>query len=196
MLVIAPCSVQELHGGSAIFADPEQSHCLSDTVPRLLAVSFDDRRFLCCRDLKPENLLIGHDGELRLSDFGWSVHSPNVRRNTMCGTTDYLAPEMVGKRSHDTSVDVWCLGVLCYEFLYGFPPFESSSNQETQERIAKVDLRFPRHSDGSMVRYTRVQASVLMHGRHRRMHVCYMVQAHVQFMAAPHMQRSLPSFLS
>lgn len=48
-----------------------------------------------------------------------SVHAPNSRRKTLCGTLDYLPPEMVEGSPHDTFVDVWSLGVLCYEFLHG-----------------------------------------------------------------------------
>lgn len=70
-------------------------------------------------------------GEVKISDFGWSVHAPSSRRRTLCGTLDYLAPEMVEKREHDSSVDIWTLGVLCYEFLVGVPPFET----ETQEEV-------------------------------------------------------------
>ncbi|KAG6500825.1 serine/threonine-protein kinase Aurora-2-like isoform X1 [Zingiber officinale] len=76
------------------------------------------------RDIKPENLLVGLQGELKIADFGWSVHTFN-RRQTMCGTLDYLPPEMVESVQHDASVDIWSLGVLCYEFLYGVPPFEA-----------------------------------------------------------------------
>ena len=47
------------------------------------------------------------------------MHAPNSRRKTLCGTLDYLAPEMVEGAFHDANVDVWSLGVLCYEFLYG-----------------------------------------------------------------------------
>lgn len=47
------------------------------------------------RDIKPENILVGLMGEIKISDFGWSVHAPNKRRNTMCGTLDYLPPEMI-----------------------------------------------------------------------------------------------------
>ena len=70
------------------------------------------------RDIKPENLLIGANGELKIADFGWSVHS-SARRTTLCGTLDYLPPEMVEGRDHDGNVDLWSLGVLCFEFLVG-----------------------------------------------------------------------------
>uniref|UniRef100_A0A8C3CFS3 non-specific serine/threonine protein kinase n=1 Tax=Cairina moschata TaxID=8855 RepID=A0A8C3CFS3_CAIMO len=95
------------------------------------------------RDIKPENLLLGLKGELKIADFGWSVHAPSLRRKTMCGTLDYLPPEMVEGRTHDEKVDLWCLGVLCYELLVGHPPFESASHTETYRRITKVDLHFP-----------------------------------------------------
>ena len=65
------------------------------------------------RDIKPENLLLGMKGELKIADFGWSVHAPNSRRKTLCGTLDYLPPEMVQGLDHDSAVDVWSLGVLC-----------------------------------------------------------------------------------
>ncbi|XP_060112490.1 LOW QUALITY PROTEIN: aurora kinase B [Heteronotia binoei] len=95
------------------------------------------------RDIKPENLLMGLKGELKIADFGWSVHAPSLRRKTMCGTLDYLPPEMVEGRPHDEKVDVWCIGILCYEFLVGHPPFESASHTETYRRIVAVDLKFP-----------------------------------------------------
>ena len=97
-----------------------------------------------CRDLKPENILIGVDGTLRLSDFGWSVHTAaGKRRRTMCGTVDYLAPEIVREVDYDFSVDNWCVGVLCYEFLIGRPPFESQSKSETQSNIVNNAVVFP-----------------------------------------------------
>ncbi|GER32123.1 ataurora1 [Striga asiatica] len=94
------------------------------------------------RDIKPENLLVGAQGELKIADFGWSVHTFN-RRRTMCGTLDYLPPEMVVSAEHDTNVDIWSLGVLCYEFLYGVPPFEAKEHTDTYRRIIQVDLKFP-----------------------------------------------------
>ncbi|XP_010919187.1 serine/threonine-protein kinase Aurora-3 [Elaeis guineensis] len=61
----------------------------------------------------------------------------------MCGTIDYLAPEMIENRAHDHAVDNWMLGVLCFEFLYGVPPFEEDDQKATFRRIMKVDLNFP-----------------------------------------------------
>ena len=95
------------------------------------------------RDIKPENLLLDVRGDLKIADFGWSVHAPSSRRATMCGTLDYLPPEMVAGEFHDEKVDLWSLGVLCYEFLCGKPPFETASHQETYQRIINVDLKFP-----------------------------------------------------
>ncbi|KAJ2218676.1 spindle assembly checkpoint kinase, partial [Coemansia sp. RSA 518] len=74
------------------------------------------------RDIKPENLLLNANGDLKIADFGWSVHARNSRRRTLCGTLDYLPPEMVEGRDHNASVDLWSLGVLMYEFLVGVPP--------------------------------------------------------------------------
>ena len=90
--------------------------------------------------------IIGMKGELKIADFGWSVHAPHSRRTTLCGTLDYLPPEMVEGKDHNEKVDLWSLGVLCYEFLVGSPPFEDqSSYRATYRRIAQVDLSFPPH---------------------------------------------------
>ena len=61
----------------------------------------------------------------------------------MCGTLDYLPPEMIEGKMHDERVDHWALGILTYEFLVGKPPFESESNNETYRRITRLDLKFP-----------------------------------------------------
>jgi serine/threonine protein kinase len=97
------------------------------------------------RDIKPENILVGYFGELKIADFGWSVHAPSLRRQTMCGTLDYLPPEMVLHEKYDDKVDLWCLGVLTYEFLVGRPPFENDNANETYRRITNVDFSFPSH---------------------------------------------------
>ncbi|KAK9886173.1 hypothetical protein WA026_015684 [Henosepilachna vigintioctopunctata] len=90
------------------------------------------------RDIKPENLLLTINGDVKLADFGWSIHAPKPRRTTMCGTLDYLPPEILNGKSYGHYVDLWCLGVLFHEFLVGSPPFKSSGTEETYEKIRKV----------------------------------------------------------
>uniref|UniRef100_A0A3B4Y2E5 non-specific serine/threonine protein kinase n=1 Tax=Seriola lalandi dorsalis TaxID=1841481 RepID=A0A3B4Y2E5_SERLL len=99
------------------------------------------------RDIKPENLLLGANGELKIADFGWSVHTPSSRRSTLCGTLDYLPPEMIEGKTHDEKVDLWSLGVLCYEFLVGKPPFEAKTHEDTYRRISRVEYTYPAQSN-------------------------------------------------
>lgn len=100
------------------------------------------------RDIKPENLMLGLKKELKIGDFGWSVRTGKTdnRRSTLCGTLDYLPPEMVEGRAHNESVDLWSLGILLYEMLCGKPPFEEEGGYEaTYNRIINVDLHIPKH---------------------------------------------------
>ncbi|XP_032142913.1 aurora kinase C-like [Sapajus apella] len=107
------------------------------------ALTYCHEKKVIHRDIKPENLLLGFRGEVKIADFGWSVHTPSLRRKTLCGTLDYLPPEMTEGKTYDEKVDLWCIGVLCYELLVGYPPFESTSHSETYRGILKVDVRFP-----------------------------------------------------
>lgn len=109
------------------------------------ALAYLHHKNIIHRDIKPENLLMDLKGDLKVADFGWSVHAPSTRRTTMCGTLQYLAPEMVEKTEHDESVDLWSLGVLIYEFLYGQPPFEHDNPEEQKQRIRKVRYNFPKN---------------------------------------------------
>lgn len=107
------------------------------------ALLYLHKKHVIHRDIKPENLLLSLKGEIKIADFGWSVHAPSNKRQTLCGTLDYLSPEMVEGRSHDETVDVWSIGILAYEFLTGAPPFEAEGHQETYRRISKVEFKFP-----------------------------------------------------
>jgi serine/threonine protein kinase len=94
------------------------------------------------RDIKPENLLNCH-GVIKMSDFGWSIHSPQQSRKTYCGTPDYLPPEMLSDQKYDSSVDIWCLGVLAYEFIVGKAPFYSEDMKEQRRKIRQAKYEFP-----------------------------------------------------
>lgn len=107
------------------------------------AVSYCHQKHIIHRDIKPENILIGLKDVLKIADFGWAVHAPNQRRQTFCGTLDYLPPEMLKNSKYENSVDVWGLGVLLYEFLTGKPPFEDSSEKGTYKKIKSVNPIFP-----------------------------------------------------
>lgn len=110
------------------------------------ALKYLHKKHVMHRDIKPENILVGIHGEIKISDFGWSVHAPNNRRQTMCGTLDYLPPEMLNNKPQDNfyseKVDLWSLGVLTYEFLVGEAPFEDTPVM-TQRRITKADMAVP-----------------------------------------------------
>lgn len=97
------------------------------------------------RDIKPENMLMGSDNKVKIADLGWAVRNTDKKRYTYCGTLEYLAPEMYAKFNHDKSLDMWCLGVLCYEFLVGSPPFESKarSPRETYEKVKTLSYEIP-----------------------------------------------------
>ena len=87
--------------------------------------------------------MLGIYGALKIADFGWSVHAPSSRRTTICGTLDYLPPEMIDDKPHDEKVDLWSLGVLCYELLAGKPPFETPSHDGTYQKITRVEYTCP-----------------------------------------------------
>lgn len=110
------------------------------------ALKYLHKKHVMHRDIKPENILVGVHGEIKISDFGWSVHAPNNRRNTMCGTLDYLPPEMLKDASKDNyyteKVDLWSLGVLTYEFLVGEAPFEDTQVM-TQRKIVRGEYTVP-----------------------------------------------------
>ncbi|PIA18769.1 Pkinase-domain-containing protein [Coemansia reversa NRRL 1564] len=123
------------------FGEPEAAKYIAQMAT---ALEYLHSKNVIHRDIKPENLLINANGDLKIADFGWSVYARNSRRRTLCGTLDYLPPEMVEGRDHDASVDLWSLGVLMYEFLVGVPPFEDlQSHKATYRRIARVDLHIP-----------------------------------------------------
>jgi serine/threonine protein kinase len=94
------------------------------------------------RDLKPENLLLFEGEVVKVTDFGWSAESEEIR-NTFCGTQEYLAPEMIKGTGHDAKLDIWTLGILLYEMVHGKTPFYVSSkgkNIRTQRKLIEQNI--------------------------------------------------------
>ena len=104
-----------------------------------LAINISRCDLWSCSDLKPENVMLDSSGHVRLIDFGLAKRCPD-RTWTMCGTPEYLAPEVVTNQGHNKSADFWTLGVLIYEMMVGVPPFydETATDDETFNRCELI----------------------------------------------------------
>ncbi|KAK4981223.1 cytochrome c oxidase subunit 1 [Elasticomyces elasticus] len=119
-----------------------------------------EKQGVAYRDLKPENILIDAEGHLKLVDFGFAKRVENRETYTLCGTPEYLAPEVIkntgsvptaplgyqyadSAAGHGTAVDWWAFGILIYEFLVGQPPFWDQNPMKIYEQIVEGHLRYP-----------------------------------------------------
>jgi len=98
------------------------------------------------RDLKLENILVAQDGALKLTDFGFAKHI-KYRSWTLCGTPEYLAPEIILEKGHGKAVDYWAMGVLFYEMLNGHSPFEAEDHLATYQKILDGAVNYPPKMD-------------------------------------------------
>ncbi|KAG8058258.1 hypothetical protein GUJ93_ZPchr0002g25746 [Zizania palustris] len=109
------------------------------------AVDYCHRRGVYHRDLKPENLLIDNQGDLKVSDFGLSVlRKPGQLLSTSCGSPCYVAPEVIQHKSYDgEAADIWSCGVILFELLAGYLPFQDRSLTNLYRKISRAQFAFP-----------------------------------------------------
>ncbi|KAJ9592752.1 hypothetical protein L9F63_015590 [Diploptera punctata] len=109
----------------------------------ILALEYLHYLDLVYRDLKPENILIDQKGNLKIADLGFCKYVPE-RTWTLCGTPDYIAPEIILCKGYGKSVDWWSFGVLLFEMVAGYTPFYSPNNQMgIYEKIVAAKYRIP-----------------------------------------------------
>ncbi|KAG5518856.1 hypothetical protein PMAC_002387 [Pneumocystis sp. 'macacae'] len=126
------------------FSEPRAKFYIAELI---LALEHLHNHDIIYRDLKPENILLDANGHISLCDFGLSKAnlSSNSTTNTFCGTTEYLAPEvLLDDSGYTKSVDFWSLGVLVFEMCCGWSPFYAEDTQQMYKNIAFGKVRFPK----------------------------------------------------
>jgi hypothetical protein len=133
--------VLELLQGGELFTHLRNRGKLSEQTARFYAASVVyafstlHSKKIAYRDLKPENLVMNSEGYVKLVDFGLAKQLLSGKTWTLCGTPDYLAPEIILNEGHDLAVDYWALGVLIFEMVVGAPPFYAEDPMEVYEKI-------------------------------------------------------------
>lgn len=97
------------------------------------------------RDLKLGNLFLNDELHVKIGDFGLAtrIEYAGERKKTLCGTPNYIAPEILNKKGHSYEVDIWSIGCVMYTLLVGTPPFETKNLKDTYSKIRKCDYRLP-----------------------------------------------------
>ncbi|XP_069503491.1 serine/threonine-protein kinase PLK1 [Ambystoma mexicanum] len=137
-------SLLELHKRRKAVTEPEARYYLRQTI---LGCQYLHSNRVIHRDLKLGNLFLNDDMEVKIGDFGLAtkVEFDGERKKTLCGTPNYIAPEVLGKKGHSFEVDIWSIGCIMYTLLVGKPPFETSCLKETYMRIKKNEYTIPKH---------------------------------------------------
>ncbi|XP_022240033.1 serine/threonine-protein kinase PLK1-like isoform X1 [Limulus polyphemus] len=135
-------SLMEMHKRRRAITEPETRYFIRQIVT---ACKYLHEQKVIHRDLKLGNLFLSDDMEIKVGDFGLAtrVDYDGERKRTLCGTPNYIAPEVLGKKGHSFEVDSWSLGCIIYTLLVGKPPFETSSLKDTYMRIKKNEYHIP-----------------------------------------------------
>jgi len=146
------CMLLEYVNGGELFSHLRKEgrlpndHAMFYSGEIVLAFQYLQSIHIVYRDLKPENLLIDTDGHMKITDFGFAKVVED-RTWTLCGTPEYLAPEIIQSKGHGKPVDWWALGVLIFEMLAGYPPFYDENPFGIYQKVLAGKIEFPRHFD-------------------------------------------------
>ena len=146
------CMVMDFIEGGELFSLLRKSKRFPNPVAKFyaaeicLALEYLHDLDIIYRDLKPENILLDKNGHIKITDFGFAKYVPDVTY-TLCGTPDYIAPEVVSTKPYNKSVDWWSFGIIIYEMLAGYTPFYDSNTIKTYEKIMNAPLKFPDYFD-------------------------------------------------
>jgi len=135
-------SLMELHKRRQAITEPETRYFMKQM---LLGCQYLHENKIIHRDLKLGNVFLNDDLEIKIGDFGLAtqVGFDGEKKRTLCGTPNYIAPEVLGKKGHSYEVDIWSLGCILYTLLVGKPPFETQTLKDTYSRIKKNEYNIP-----------------------------------------------------
>ena len=147
-LIMEPASNGNLY--SFIENNKNQKIKSNETIKKIIIQTIEIIKYLhskdiIYRDIKPENILLDKDNNIKLCDYGWASYlTKDQFCKVYCGTPEYVSPEMVKKYPYNEKVDIWGIGVLIFELLFGYPPFSSNFNEDRYNNIKEGKINWPK----------------------------------------------------